>query len=111
MCAGALVGSPSGHTSLRRRDLRFGGVRSKFRLADSDLLNHRLEIVEGVLAAIPCGCCRISSRCDGDDLTHRDRVDFCLMCDIRRNVRLPGAAMIAIGRSPPGCTVDTHGIS
>ena len=33
------------------RDLRFGGVRSKFRLADSDLLNHRLEIVEGVLAA------------------------------------------------------------
>jgi tRNA(adenine34) deaminase len=26
-------------------------VRSKFRLADSDLLNHRLEIVEGVLAA------------------------------------------------------------
>jgi tRNA(adenine34) deaminase len=33
------------------RDLRFGGVRSKFRLGDSDLLNHRLEIVEGVLAA------------------------------------------------------------
>ena len=32
------------------RDLRFGGVRSKFRLADSELLNHRLEIVEGVLA-------------------------------------------------------------
>jgi tRNA(adenine34) deaminase len=32
------------------RDLRFGGVRSKFRLADSELLNHRVEIVEGVLA-------------------------------------------------------------
>ena len=27
-----------------------GGVRSKFHLADSDLLNHRLEVVEGVLA-------------------------------------------------------------
>src|SRR6202451_871231 len=27
------------------------GVRSKFHLADSDLLNHRVEIVEGVLAA------------------------------------------------------------
>ena len=33
------------------RDLRFGGVRSKFRVADSDLLNHQVEIVEGVLAA------------------------------------------------------------
>ena len=32
------------------RDLRFGGVRSKFRLADSELLNHRAEIMEGVLA-------------------------------------------------------------
>jgi tRNA(adenine34) deaminase len=26
------------------------GVRSKFRIADSELLNHRVEIVEGVLA-------------------------------------------------------------
>jgi tRNA(adenine34) deaminase len=33
------------------RDLRFGGVRSKFQLADSELLTHRAEIVEGVLAA------------------------------------------------------------
>jgi tRNA(adenine34) deaminase len=33
------------------RDLRFGAVRSKFRLADSDVLNHRLEIVEGTLGA------------------------------------------------------------
>ncbi|MCL5746614.1 MAG: nucleoside deaminase [Acidobacteria bacterium] len=32
------------------RDLRFGGVRSKFRIADSELLNHRVEITEGVLA-------------------------------------------------------------
>lgn len=51
MCAGALV-----HARIRRlvfgaRDLRFGGVRSKFRIADSDLLNHRVEVVEGVLAA------------------------------------------------------------
>lgn len=51
MCAGALV-----HARIRRlffgaRDLRFGGVRSKFQLADSDLLNHRIEIVEGALAA------------------------------------------------------------
>jgi len=51
MCAGAIV-----HARLRRlvfgaRDLRFGGVRSKFQVADSDLLNHRVEIVEGVLGA------------------------------------------------------------
>jgi len=32
------------------RDLRFGGVRSKFRIADSGTLNHTVEIVEGVLA-------------------------------------------------------------
>jgi tRNA(adenine34) deaminase len=49
MCAGAMV-----HARLRRlvfgaRDLRFGGVRSKFQVADSDVLNHRVEIVEGVL--------------------------------------------------------------
>lgn len=51
MCAGALV-----HARIRRlvfgvRDLRFGGVRSKFEIADSDILNHRIEVVEGVLAA------------------------------------------------------------
>ena len=32
------------------RDLRFGGVRSKFQVADSPVLNHRVEVVEGVLA-------------------------------------------------------------
>jgi tRNA(adenine34) deaminase len=32
------------------RDLRFGGVRSKFRIADSELLNHQVEIIEGILA-------------------------------------------------------------
>jgi tRNA(adenine34) deaminase len=51
MCAGALV-----HARIRRlvfgaRDLRFGGVRSKFRIADSDLLNHRVDVTEGVLAS------------------------------------------------------------
>jgi tRNA(adenine34) deaminase len=51
MCAGALVAARVATLVFGARDLRFGGVRSKFRLADSDLLNHRLEIVEGVLAA------------------------------------------------------------
>ncbi len=49
MCAGALV-----HARIRRlvfgaRDLRFGGVRSKFQIADSGLLNHSVSVEEGVL--------------------------------------------------------------
>ncbi len=51
MCAGALVTARVRRLVFGARDLRFGGVRSKFRLADSELLNHRLEIAEGVLAA------------------------------------------------------------
>ena len=50
MCAGALVAARVKRLVFGGRDLRFGGVRSKFQLADSDLLNHRVEIVEGVLA-------------------------------------------------------------
>jgi len=50
MCAGALVHARIRTLVFGARDLRFGGVRSKFQLADSDLLNHRIEIVEGVLA-------------------------------------------------------------
>lgn len=50
MCAGALVTARVKRLVFGSRDLRFGAVRSKFRLADSDLLNHRLEITEGVLA-------------------------------------------------------------
>jgi tRNA(adenine34) deaminase len=51
MCAGALVQARIRRLVFGARDLRFGGVRSKFRLADSELLNHRVEVVEGVLAA------------------------------------------------------------
>ena len=50
MCAGALVAARVKTLVFGARDLRFGGVRSKFRIADSELLNHRVEIVEGVLA-------------------------------------------------------------
>jgi len=51
MCAGALVAARIKQLVFGGRDLRFGGVRSKFRIADSEILNHRVEIVEGVLAA------------------------------------------------------------
>jgi tRNA(adenine34) deaminase len=50
MCAGALVAARVDRLVFGARDLRFGGVRSKFTLADSDVLNHRVEIVEGLLA-------------------------------------------------------------
>jgi tRNA(adenine34) deaminase len=48
MCAGALVAARVKTLVFGARDLRFGGVRSKFEIADSPLLNHRVEIVEGV---------------------------------------------------------------
>lgn len=49
MCAGALVAARIGRLVFGARDLRFGAIRSKFQLADSEILNHRVEIVEGVL--------------------------------------------------------------
>jgi tRNA(adenine34) deaminase len=51
MCAGAIVNARIDRLVFGCRDLRFGGVRSKFRIADSDLLNHKVEVVEGVLGA------------------------------------------------------------
>jgi tRNA(adenine34) deaminase len=50
MCAGALVVARIRRLVFGTRDIRFGAVRSKFRIADSDILNHRVEVVEGVLA-------------------------------------------------------------
>ena len=51
MCAGALVAARVKTLVFGARDLRFGGVRSKFQIADSPLLNHRVEVVEGILGA------------------------------------------------------------
>jgi tRNA(adenine34) deaminase len=51
MCAGALVAARISTLVFGARDLRFGGVRSKFQIADSPLLNHQVEIIEGVLGA------------------------------------------------------------
>ena len=54
MCAGALVTARVRRLVFAARDIRFGAVRSKFRLADSELLNHRVQVEEGLLAA-ECG--------------------------------------------------------
>jgi len=50
MCAGALVAARVRRLVFGARDLRFGGVRSKFQAADSELLNHRVKVEEGLLA-------------------------------------------------------------
>jgi tRNA(adenine34) deaminase len=49
MCAGALVMARISTLVFGARDLRFGGVRAKFQVADSPVLNHRVEVIEGVL--------------------------------------------------------------
>ncbi len=51
MCAGAVVLARVNRLVFAARDIRFGAVRSKFRLADSALLNHRAVVEEGLLAA------------------------------------------------------------
>ncbi len=51
MCAGAIVLARVERLVFAARDLRFGAVRSKFGLADSDLLNHRVRVEEGLFAA------------------------------------------------------------
>ena len=49
MCAGAIVHARIQTLVFGARDLRFGAVRSKFTLADNDLLNHQAVVIEGVL--------------------------------------------------------------
>jgi tRNA(adenine34) deaminase len=51
LCAGALVTARVDRLVFAARDLRFGAIRSKFRAADSGLLNHSVTVCEGLLAA------------------------------------------------------------
>lgn len=50
MCAGALVNARVKKLVYGAKDERFGAVETLFRICDSESLNHRLEIVSGVLA-------------------------------------------------------------
>lgn len=50
MCAGALVNARIRRLVFGAHDERFGAVETRFRLCDSDELNHRMEIVSSVLA-------------------------------------------------------------
>ena len=50
MCAGALVNARVERLVFGAHDERFGAVETLFRLCDSESLNHRIEIVSGVLS-------------------------------------------------------------
>ena len=50
MCAGALVNARVARLVFGARDERFGAVETHFRVCDSEVLNHRMQITPGVLA-------------------------------------------------------------
>jgi len=50
MCAGALVHARVARLVFGARDPKWGGCGSVFDIAHSERLNHRIEVVEGVLA-------------------------------------------------------------
>ena len=49
MCAGALIQARVRRLVYGAHDERAGAVKSHFRICDTDFLNHRLEIVTGIL--------------------------------------------------------------
>lgn len=51
MCAGGLIQARVRRLVYGARDDRAGAVESKFRVCDTDFLNHRIEITAGVLEA------------------------------------------------------------
>ena len=51
MCAGALIQARVRRLVYGARDERAGAVESRFRVCDTDFLNHRIEIKSGVLEA------------------------------------------------------------
>ncbi len=51
MCAGALIQARVRRLVYGAADERAGAVESRFRICDTDFLNHRIEITSGVLEA------------------------------------------------------------
>jgi len=49
MCAGALIQARVRRLVYGARDERAGAVESRFRICDTDFLNHRIELTAGVL--------------------------------------------------------------
>jgi tRNA(adenine34) deaminase len=51
MCAGALIQARISRLIYGAADERAGAVRSRFRICETDFLNHRIEVCAGVLEA------------------------------------------------------------
>lgn len=51
MCAGALIQARVKRLVYGARDEKAGAVESRFRICDTDFLNHRLQLTSGVLEA------------------------------------------------------------
>jgi len=51
MCAGALIQARVRRLVYGSRDERAGAVESRFRICDTEFLNHRIEITAGVMEA------------------------------------------------------------
>src|SRR4051794_554061 len=49
MCAGALVNARVQRLVYGANDERFGAIKTHFGIGNSDVLNHRMEIIDGVL--------------------------------------------------------------
>src|SRR5687767_11344696 len=49
MCAGALIQARVNRLIYGSRDERAGAVESRFRICDTDFLNHRIKVIGGVL--------------------------------------------------------------
>src|SRR5689334_18965056 len=49
MCAGALIQARVSRLVYGARDERAGAVHSRFQICDTDFLNHRIDVREGVL--------------------------------------------------------------
>jgi tRNA(adenine34) deaminase len=49
MCAGALIQARVKRLVYGARDERAGAVESRFRICDTDFLNHRIEVIGGIL--------------------------------------------------------------
>jgi len=49
MCAGGLIQARVSRLIYGARDERAGAVESRFRICDTDFLNHRIEVIEGIL--------------------------------------------------------------
>ena len=51
MCAGALLNARVARLVFAAHDERFGAVETHFRICDTDVLNHRIDVTSGILAS------------------------------------------------------------